>query len=184
MNLEPDPLKRYFSLLELSLPLLPADVVEEIANKYRKDLLKIRRRKRLLKYRCEIHVTHETLANLKKSSETENGVEELLNFFNTYFTGEDDDMANLSLEKWKSLTWTLTVSTEPWKAHHCISLHSAADIHRRTHKIAIDFDFNFNIKSRMRIKYSGPQRWKQSTFVHLETKVQDVEDPFGALTHI
>jgi hypothetical protein len=62
-------------------------------------------------YKFEIRVTGDTLQSFQRDLRR-GRLETLLEFFNTYFTGDDDDVANLNLEEWKSLTWTLEDSVD------------------------------------------------------------------------
>ena len=83
----------------------------EIAKIYISNLLIKRQMLRFLMYKFEIRVTGDTLQSFQRDLRR-GRLETLLEFFNTYFTGDDDDVANLNLEEWKSLTWTLEDSVD------------------------------------------------------------------------
>ena len=173
-----DPLVKFFK----SLP-VTKDSIGEIVAIYRESLLKKRRQKRVLKYimphnnmKDRINISYEIIENLLYVIEKRD-IEMLLAFFNEYYKVDDNDMANLNSEEWNKLTWKAEFST---RTYDSIKLQSNKDKYNRTHIIVFDYS---NLHKWVHIKYSGPQMWKESIYVHMEHIVQDIDDILGALKY-
>jgi len=165
-----------------SLP-VTKDSIGEIVAIYRESLLKKRRQKRFLKYimphnkmKGRINIPYEIIENLLYVIEKRD-IELLLAFFNEYFKVDDNDMANLNSEEWNKLTWKEEFSTGTFDS---IKLQSNKDKYKRTHIILFNYS---NLHKWVHIKYSGPQMWKESKYVHKEHVVQDIDDILGALKY-
>ena len=164
----------------IGIPLIQ-DMVDRIAEMYISDLLEMQRKTRLLKYQCSAFVSGNMEVSLREAASRCSARTQVLELFNTVFTTDEDDGANLKSDEWQSLRWTFVQEERRRPASFTVTA-EAIDANSRSHEIrfTVRLEKKFRSMVFVDITYVGPQRWHTSSRL-TETIVQDVDDPFMVL---